>query len=454
MKIYLYADEGKANLVNTWRELAIITGGQTSLASRKFTALNKVYEITYDLDGGQEVTANPLIRSYTRNTNTFTPPAPTRSGYAFGGWYKDADFTNQVTKIVRGSSGSKTFYAKWTVAHVTVSPAQIDDLEISSTVDATTVIFTVQNGSAADGYIWELDGVAQDANGASFTLDTSPLGEGVYEIDVKNGDFSSMTTVSVGAPDSFFFVSTSGDDTNDGFTKETALKTIDAAVDKMSDPEIDYTIYIDGMLGRSSDNSSIISGQFIAEVMAVTTESSWTYAYTEPIKAKSITVRGLNPLNANGEPVDGIDPSYGPEVNGKSTPVLLIATSVPVILQNIKISGGYLKSGEALTVGTSYTDGQDNSVSISSDVTIKEGVLITGNNDTGSGSFYGSVVKVTNNSTLRMKDGKITDNVSGNGVLSVARGSTFEMTGGYIGGNHLYPYYEYESNCHFQKILM
>lgn len=93
VKIYLYADEGKANLVNTWRELAIITGGQTSLASRKFTALNKVYEITYDLDGGQEVTANPLIRSYTRNTNTFTLPAPTRSGYAFGGWYKDADFT-------------------------------------------------------------------------------------------------------------------------------------------------------------------------------------------------------------------------------------------------------------------------------------------------------------------------------------------------------------------------
>ena len=31
MKIYLYADERKANLVNTWRELAIITGGQTRL---------------------------------------------------------------------------------------------------------------------------------------------------------------------------------------------------------------------------------------------------------------------------------------------------------------------------------------------------------------------------------------------------------------------------------------
>ena len=31
VKIYLYADEGKTNLVNTWRELAIITGGQTRL---------------------------------------------------------------------------------------------------------------------------------------------------------------------------------------------------------------------------------------------------------------------------------------------------------------------------------------------------------------------------------------------------------------------------------------
>jgi uncharacterized repeat protein (TIGR02543 family) len=37
------------------------------------------------------------------------------TGYDFGGWYDNADFTGEaITKIAKGSTGNKEFYAKWT----------------------------------------------------------------------------------------------------------------------------------------------------------------------------------------------------------------------------------------------------------------------------------------------------------------------------------------------------
>ena len=44
---------------------------------------------------------------------TFRAPAP-REGYTFGGWYDNAEFTGEpVEGIAAGSTGDKTFYAKW-----------------------------------------------------------------------------------------------------------------------------------------------------------------------------------------------------------------------------------------------------------------------------------------------------------------------------------------------------
>ncbi len=45
-----------------------------------------------------------------------TLPEPTHTGLTFAGWYTDEDFTpaNKVTAIAAGTSGEKTFYAKWT----------------------------------------------------------------------------------------------------------------------------------------------------------------------------------------------------------------------------------------------------------------------------------------------------------------------------------------------------
>ncbi|MBO4432994.1 MAG: leucine-rich repeat protein [Clostridia bacterium] len=69
------------------------------------------YKITYKLNKGKNNSKNP--KKYTVTTATVKLKNPTRKGYTFKGWYSDSKFKNKVTKIVKGSTGNKTLYAKW-----------------------------------------------------------------------------------------------------------------------------------------------------------------------------------------------------------------------------------------------------------------------------------------------------------------------------------------------------
>ena len=458
VKIHLYADTEKKHLINTWRELAIITGGQESIASRAFESLNKVYKISYELKNGAESEDAPLPTCFTRHSGDVLLPAPERGGYSFSGWYSNSDYLGEkIEKISAGDLGDKTFYAKWSKAAITVSIGQLNDLGLTYEVDGKSVVFTAKSpaasGATGASFVWSVDGIQKSASGNTFTFDASTLASATYEIEVVSGDLSSMAAVFVNGADSCLYVSANGADSNDG-SETSPLATIAAAVEKMDNPDIDYTIYIDGMLGRSEDSDYLASGQLIAEFQPIVEEGSgWNYRYKAPILAKSITLMGLNPLNANGEPVDGINPTFGVDTNGKSTPVLLVATSVPVTLENIKLTGGFLKSGEALMVGGTYRDENDEGIDVTANVTIKDGVLITGNNIwQGTTSIYNTPVRVGTGCGLKMEGGKITGNVTGLGVVSVTRNATFEMTGGYIGGNHLYPYFDYETSESYQRV--
>ena len=83
----------------------------------KWTAIE--YTITYNLDGGTNVSGNPA--QYTVETGKITLVAPTKTGYAFEGWYSDAERTNRVTEIAADSTGDVTLYAKWTINQYTVT---------------------------------------------------------------------------------------------------------------------------------------------------------------------------------------------------------------------------------------------------------------------------------------------------------------------------------------------
>lgn len=70
------------------------------------------YTITYNLNGGTNAADNPA--NYNVTTNTITLQNPTRENSTFGGWFTSSALTGTaVTQIANGSTGNKTFYAKW-----------------------------------------------------------------------------------------------------------------------------------------------------------------------------------------------------------------------------------------------------------------------------------------------------------------------------------------------------
>lgn len=77
------------------------------------------YSIKYKLNGGTNTKKNPS--KYSIGSSTITLKNPTRKGYTFKGWYTDSKYKKKITKINKGSTGSKTLYAKWTANKYTIT---------------------------------------------------------------------------------------------------------------------------------------------------------------------------------------------------------------------------------------------------------------------------------------------------------------------------------------------
>lgn len=69
------------------------------------------YTIKYNTGKGK--LSKSAKKSYTITTKTFSLPIPTRKGYDFDGWYRDKKLKKRVSQIKKGSTGNKTYYAKW-----------------------------------------------------------------------------------------------------------------------------------------------------------------------------------------------------------------------------------------------------------------------------------------------------------------------------------------------------
>ena len=82
------------------------TGNKTLYARWKLPT----YKITYNLNGGENSSANPVTYNV---TSVVTFKNPSRSGYTFDGWYTDSKYTKKITEIEKGTTGDKTLYAKW-----------------------------------------------------------------------------------------------------------------------------------------------------------------------------------------------------------------------------------------------------------------------------------------------------------------------------------------------------
>lgn len=69
------------------------------------------YDIVYKLNGGKNNSRNPLY--YHSTSASILLKNPTKRGYTFKGWYADSSYRRRVTQIAKGSTGTKTLYARW-----------------------------------------------------------------------------------------------------------------------------------------------------------------------------------------------------------------------------------------------------------------------------------------------------------------------------------------------------
>lgn len=126
------------------------------------------YSITYNLNGGTNPNSG-VATNYTIESNNITLPTPTRTGHTFEGWFDNSSFTGTaITSIPSGSTGNKTYYAKWAV--------NTYYLDVSGVLDGVSEYNTVGYGTF-DVYI---DGVLK-AQGASDYYTRHPYGTS-YEI--------------------------------------------------------------------------------------------------------------------------------------------------------------------------------------------------------------------------------------------------------------------------------
>ncbi|MGB4214438.1 MAG: InlB B-repeat-containing protein, partial [Dethiobacteria bacterium] len=85
---------------------AFAIAGNTTLYAQ-YTA--GTFTVTFDSQGGSAVAAVTVPA----NGTITAPPAPTRAGYTFGGWYKDADCKSAWDFAADRVTGNITLYAKW-----------------------------------------------------------------------------------------------------------------------------------------------------------------------------------------------------------------------------------------------------------------------------------------------------------------------------------------------------
>ena len=111
-KAYEYAQAyGIANSADEERVTPTIAPVKTATAAPTVsTQQQTVYTINYVLNGGK--IKGTSVKSYDGSVN-ITLPKAVRKGYSFAGWYTEKSYKTKVTALKKGSTGNKTFYAKW-----------------------------------------------------------------------------------------------------------------------------------------------------------------------------------------------------------------------------------------------------------------------------------------------------------------------------------------------------
>ncbi len=90
-------------------DVFIVMGILAIALSIVYLSVTGGFDVSFDTLGGSEVATERLRYGEAIEE----PPAPTREGYAFLGWYEDKNFTRKVDFSTAVATSSRTLYACW-----------------------------------------------------------------------------------------------------------------------------------------------------------------------------------------------------------------------------------------------------------------------------------------------------------------------------------------------------
>jgi uncharacterized repeat protein (TIGR02543 family) len=130
----------------------------------------KVNSLSWNVNGG-----NPLTGTFTQGnvmygTTIDKPTTPTRTGYAFGGWYKDAGLTSVLEENATMPTTDLTLTAKWNVNKYTISFNSNGGSSVADITKDYGSVVTAPAEPTREGYNfagWKL-------NGVDYTFTTMP----------------------------------------------------------------------------------------------------------------------------------------------------------------------------------------------------------------------------------------------------------------------------------------
>ncbi|HEY8805349.1 MAG TPA: InlB B-repeat-containing protein, partial [Clostridium sp.] len=114
--------------------------------------INK-YTVTFNSQGGKAVSSK--IANY--NSAITTPTAPTKAGYTFGGWYKEAGCLTAWNFTTNKVAVNTTLYAKWTVVtfeipkNLKVASSSYNSINTSWSTVTGTSRYEVYRGTSSTG---------------------------------------------------------------------------------------------------------------------------------------------------------------------------------------------------------------------------------------------------------------------------------------------------------------
>lgn len=157
----------------------------------KWSVVN--YSISYNLNGGTNPSNTPT--SFNINSNAVTLPTPTKTGHTFVGWFDNSGLTGiAITGIPKGSTGNKTYYAKWSVNSYYIDVnGLLDGVSQSHTKDYGTFDIYV-NGTLVQQGVH--DYYAQHPYGSTYEIKNITPTTGHHYVGLSHGNLKGIVGAS------------------------------------------------------------------------------------------------------------------------------------------------------------------------------------------------------------------------------------------------------------------